>query len=291
MGRIPNPPFSTAPGACQEQSGKVPNLKAEGLCLSPSSVQPPASCFITGQILKLKYGVLTTPSSSFKCRQTVKIMGSESESNPTTFMFFNSEFYLSPLWWEFVLCKHSSYPVFKCFDAPTAWRLACRLWVRTAYQDQALCLQPSERARAAKQSGEHVHSSHFPGIYPHKDYPQLCTALEIQSLLHHALCDLAPFRLPPHLLPHYSSHNSPPGALNMGAFPCLGPFLRPVPQVPMSKYQLWGLLPKVVFSHHQAHYSNACPVSRWCYLTISSSATPLSFHLQSFLASGAFPMT
>lgn len=57
MGRIPNPPFSTAPGACQEQSGRVPNLKAEGLCLSPSSVQPPASCFITGQILKLKYEI------------------------------------------------------------------------------------------------------------------------------------------------------------------------------------------------------------------------------------------
>ena len=36
--------------------------------------------------------------------------------------------------------------------------------------------------------------------------------------------------------------------------------------------------------------SNSCPLSRWCYLTISSSATPF-FCLQSFPASGAFPMT
>ena len=204
-------------------------------------------------------------------------------------MFYNSEFYLSPLWWAFVLCKHSSYPVFKCFAALIAWRLACRLWVRTAYQDQALCLQPSERARVAKQSGRHVHSSHFPGIYPHKNYPQLCTAWDIQSLLHQALCDLALFQLPPHLLlPCYSSHSSPPGALNMGALP---PLQCPVPQVPMSKYQLWGLLTKVVFSHHQAHCSNSCAVSGWCYLTISSSAAPFSFHLQSFLASGSFPVS
>ena len=119
-----------------------------------------------------------------------------------------------------MLCKHSSYPVFKCFAALIAWRLACRLWVRTAYQDQALCLQPSERARVANQSGKHVRSIHFPGIYPHKNYPQLCTARDIHSLLHQALCDLALFQLPPYLLlPCYSSHSSPPGALNMGALP------------------------------------------------------------------------
>ena len=36
--------------------------------------------------------------------------------------------------------------------------------------------------------------------------------------------------------------------------------------------------------------SNSCPLSRRCYLTISSSAAPSSFCLQSFPASGSFPM-
>ena len=34
--------------------------------------------------------------------------------------------------------------------------------------------------------------------------------------------------------------------------------------------------------------SNSCSLSRWCYLTISSSATLFSFCLQSFPASGSF---
>ena len=38
-------------------------------------------------------------------------------------------------------------------------------------------------------------------------------------------------------------------------------------------------------------YSNLCPLSWWFYLTISSSATPLSFCLQFFLAPGSFPMS
>ena len=37
--------------------------------------------------------------------------------------------------------------------------------------------------------------------------------------------------------------------------------------------------------------SNSCPLSRWCYLTISSSATPFSFCLQSSPASGSFLMS
>ena len=36
---------------------------------------------------------------------------------------------------------------------------------------------------------------------------------------------------------------------------------------------------------------NSCPLSQWCYLIISSSATPFSFCLQSFPASGSFPMS
>ena len=37
--------------------------------------------------------------------------------------------------------------------------------------------------------------------------------------------------------------------------------------------------------------SNSCPLSGWCHPTISSSVVPFSFHLQSFLASGSFPMS
>ena len=38
-------------------------------------------------------------------------------------------------------------------------------------------------------------------------------------------------------------------------------------------------------------YSNSCLLSRWCYLSISSSVTPFSFYLQAFPASGSFPMS
>ena len=37
-------------------------------------------------------------------------------------------------------------------------------------------------------------------------------------------------------------------------------------------------------------YSNSCPSSQWCHLTISSSVIPFSSCLQSFPASGSFPM-
>ena len=37
--------------------------------------------------------------------------------------------------------------------------------------------------------------------------------------------------------------------------------------------------------------SHSCLLSWWCYLTISSSAVFFSFCLQSFLASGSFPMS
>ena len=38
-------------------------------------------------------------------------------------------------------------------------------------------------------------------------------------------------------------------------------------------------------------YSNSCPSSRWCHPTISSSVLPFSSCLQSFPASGSFPMS
>ena len=38
-------------------------------------------------------------------------------------------------------------------------------------------------------------------------------------------------------------------------------------------------------------YSNLCPLSRWCHPTILSSVVPFFSHLQSFPASGSFPMS
>ena len=38
-------------------------------------------------------------------------------------------------------------------------------------------------------------------------------------------------------------------------------------------------------------YSNSCPSSQWCHPTISSSFVPFSSCLQSFPASGSFPMS
>ena len=38
-------------------------------------------------------------------------------------------------------------------------------------------------------------------------------------------------------------------------------------------------------------YSNSCPLSQCCHPTISSSVVPFSSHLQSFPASGSFPVS
>ena len=38
-------------------------------------------------------------------------------------------------------------------------------------------------------------------------------------------------------------------------------------------------------------YSNTCPSNRWCHPTISSSVVPFSSCLQSFPATGSFPMS
>ena len=38
-------------------------------------------------------------------------------------------------------------------------------------------------------------------------------------------------------------------------------------------------------------HSDSCALSRWCHPTISSSVIPFSSHLQSFPASGSFPMS
>ena len=38
-------------------------------------------------------------------------------------------------------------------------------------------------------------------------------------------------------------------------------------------------------------YSDSCPLSRWCHPAISSSVVPFSYPLQSFPASGSFPVS
>ena len=38
-------------------------------------------------------------------------------------------------------------------------------------------------------------------------------------------------------------------------------------------------------------YPNPCPLSRWCHPTVSFSVVPFSSHLQSFPASGTFPIS
>ena len=45
------------------------------------------------------------------------------------------------------------------------------------------------------------------------------------------------------------------------------------------------------FPVHPGAYSNSCPLSRWCHPTISSSVIPFSSCLQSFPASGSFPIS
>ena len=51
----------------------------------------------------------------------------------------------------------------------------------------------------------------------------------------------------------------------------------------------WSILGFPVL-HYLPVCSSSCPLSRWCIPTISSSATTFSFCLQSFPASGSFPV-
>ena len=53
----------------------------------------------------------------------------------------------------------------------------------------------------------------------------------------------------------------------------------------------WTRAPQGSLSFTIRVRSNSWPLSQWCYLTISSSATLFSFCLQSFPASGSFPMS
>ena len=50
-------------------------------------------------------------------------------------------------------------------------------------------------------------------------------------------------------------------------------------------------LPYTWLSQSPGACSNSCPLSWWCHPTISSSVVPFSLCLQSFPASGSFPMS
>ena len=62
------------------------------------------------------------------------------------------------------------------------------------------------------------------------------------------------------------------------------------PSMGFSRQQYWSgvPLPSPILS---LVCSNSCPLSWWCHPTISSSVAPFSFCLQSFPASGSFPMS
>ena len=53
----------------------------------------------------------------------------------------------------------------------------------------------------------------------------------------------------------------------------------------------WSAARQASLSSVPRSCSNSCPLSWWCYLTISSSATLFSFCLQSFPVLGSFPMS
>ena len=78
--------------------------------------------------------------------------------------------------------------------------------------------------------------------------------------------------------------------------------------IPSAPVWLWGYcsvtkLCLILWPHRLQHtrllcpplspgvYSDSCPLSWWCYLNISSSDTPFSVCLQSFPASGSFPVS
>ena len=53
----------------------------------------------------------------------------------------------------------------------------------------------------------------------------------------------------------------------------------------------WTAACQAPLSSTPSVHSDSCPLSQWCYLTISSSAARFSFCLQSFPVSRSFPMS
>ena len=83
----------------------------------------------------------------------------------------------------------------------------------------------------------------------------------------------------------YSSWNSPGKNTGVGAFP----FSRGSPQVSCIAGG-FSTRPPCPSPTPRA-YSDSCPLSWWCHLTISSSVIPFFSCLQTFPASGSFPMS
>ena len=53
----------------------------------------------------------------------------------------------------------------------------------------------------------------------------------------------------------------------------------------------WTTAHQASLSITNSHSLNSCPLSRWCHPTISSSVIPFPSFLQSFSASGSFPVS
>ena len=67
-------------------------------------------------------------------------------------------------------------------------------------------------------------------------------------------------------------------------------FSRPVVSDSLRPHELQHARPPCL-SPTPGVYPNSCPLNPWCHPTISSSVVPFSSHLQSFPASGSFPMS
>ena len=75
----------------------------------------------------------------------------------------------------------------------------------------------------------------------------------------------------------------------LGLWTCIVQFSRPVVSNSFWPHGLQHARPPCP-SPTPSAYSNSCPSHRWCHTTISSSVDPFSY-LQSFPASGSFPMS
>lgn len=116
-----------------------------------------------------------------------------------------------------------------------AWRLACRLWARTALSRPSIYLQPPERVRVAKQWPNMSAAAAFLGF----SLTKLCTAS-------HSTRNPVSSAMPCVTRPPSGSHPTSSFSLfkpqqcswgsEYGTLPCLGPSLAPCPRVPMSKY-------------------------------------------------------
>ena len=134
----------------------------------------------------------------------------------------------------------------------------------------------------------------------HTDFYFFLLLLKIQmsTILNNFVTVLCPSPAPP-VFP--GCLTPMPRALGSALYPSLSLpiwMLKPYPHIQFSSVAQISLQP-----HGLQHarppcpsptprvYSNSCPLCRWCYPTITSSAVPFFTHLQSVPASGSFQMS